>query len=126
VSLVLALLPLGLLGVGVAVSGTALAVGVLDLHLARRVVGIPWSDLARPLLAPLLAGGAAVAVVAPLEHVLVRSDGRGVAAGLGLLLAEALLLALVYLGVLRVVAPEQLRALRRAAGRTTDEEEGDR
>ena len=106
VGLLLALVPFGLYGVGLAMSGAALAVGLTGLWLVRGVVGVSAGQLAGRLLPPLGAVAVAVAVVAVLERMLVRADSRPVAVGLGLVGAEAVLLAVIYVGSLRLLAPE--------------------
>lgn len=105
IGLLLAFLPLGLFGVGLAMSGAALAVGMAGLWLVRGVVRVSWAELAARLLPPLGAAALAVALVAVLERTVIRAGTRPLVVGLASVVAEALLLGLVYLGVLRWTAP---------------------
>jgi hypothetical protein len=45
------------------------------------------------------------ALLFPVEHLVLKASTRGVAAGLGLLAAEAVLAAALYVGALRLLAP---------------------
>lgn len=124
----LALLPLGLLGVGLAVSLEGLAGGVLTVALARPLVRVPWSELARVLLPPLVAAGLAGTATWALEHLVLDSASRPLVLGLLYLLADGVLFVAVYLGVLAVLAPATIAELRgllaklgkRRRGRTAD------
>ncbi|MGH3928606.1 MAG: hypothetical protein ACRDTF_01350 [Pseudonocardiaceae bacterium] len=115
VGLLVALFPLGLLGVGLAISGAAIIVGVTGLLLARRVVGVSVAEILRRLVPPVIGSLAALVVIAPLEHLVVRSDERAVPAALGFLTLESLGLLLIYLGLLRLIAPSTVTALTGAA-----------
>lgn len=115
VGLLVALLPFGLPGVGLAISGAAIIVGVTGLLLARAVVGVSITDLLRRLVPPVFAALIAMAVIAPLEHLVVHSDQRAVLAALGLLTLESLGFLLIYLGVLRLIAPSTVTVLTSAA-----------
>jgi len=112
IGLLLLLLPLGLAGVGLAVTLTSVLVGGTGLSLARSVVGVSIRDLMRELVPPVLCALAALAVVGSLEHRLVHSDERPIPAALGLLAAESVAFALVYLASIRMVAPDRIGILR--------------
>lgn len=111
VGLLLLLAPYGIVGVGLAISGSAVLMGATSLARSRRVVGVSWPELLRCLLPPLVASLAAVAVIGPLEHMLVRSDRLGLAGGLGALAAEAIGFLAVYAVAMRIVAPAATREL---------------
>jgi O-antigen/teichoic acid export membrane protein len=107
----LALLPLGLVGIGLAISLGALSAGVLGLFLAAPVVGVTAAEILGRMVPPVVASLAAMAVIAPLEHLVLQSDQRGLAAGLGLLAVDALGFALIYLAAMRVIAPSTIAVL---------------
>jgi len=109
IGVLLALLPLGLLGVGLAFSAAALCSGVTGLVLVSPVVRVPFREMLARMWPPVAASMVSVALVMPLEHLIVLSDRRGIAGGLGLLLAESVLFGVVYLAVLRFVGPSLFR-----------------
>jgi O-antigen/teichoic acid export membrane protein len=121
IGLLVLVIPFGLVGVGLAISLTALAVGVQYLVLVRPVVGITLGDLRRALLPPIVAAALATGVTVALENGLLHSDTHAVLAGLGLLLLDALAFTAVYVGALTILAPATvagaLRAVRGAAGK---------
>jgi O-antigen/teichoic acid export membrane protein len=108
--LLVLLLPLGLVGVGLAISIDSLLVGVLALVLARQVVTVSPGDLARALLPPLVATLVAMGVIGA-EHLLVGADQHSVVLALGLLAAESLGFAVLFVIVMAVIAPQQSRRL---------------
>jgi O-antigen/teichoic acid export membrane protein len=112
VGLLLGLVPWGLTGVGLAVSGAAFVVALTGLVLVRDVVGVTARDLADRMVPATAAAVVALGVVGVLERAVVRADTWSTAAGLGLVVAEALLLGVVYLAALHVVAPRTARAVR--------------
>ncbi len=103
VGLVIALLPFGLVGVGLAISITEIALAVLMLGLARTVIGCSIGELLRRLVPALIGSLVALAVVAPLEHVIIHADQRPLGIGLALLGLETVGFALVYLAAVRLV-----------------------
>jgi O-antigen/teichoic acid export membrane protein len=109
-SLVL-IIPFGLVGVGLAISLTQITVGLVNLYLARGVVGVKWGQVCRAILPPLLAGAVAVVATAYLEHGVFHSDTRGVLVSIGLIVVDTLAFAVVYLAALFVLAPSSVRAL---------------
>ncbi|MGX1804459.1 oligosaccharide flippase family protein [Nocardia sp. NPDC055321] len=118
VPLLLLLLPHGLLGVGLALSGSALLTGITGLLLARNVVGVTSSELGRLLGPPVAAGVVAAAALALLEHAVLRAGERGTAAGLALLTVEVIAFAGVFAAVLQAISPGTLRSLRSAVRRS--------
>jgi len=111
VGLLFLLLPFGLVGIGLAISIAALAAGILGLFLASHVVGVSASEILGHMLPPVVASLVAMAVIAPLEHLVLRSDEHGVAAGLGLLTLDSLGFALIYLATMRIIAPSTIAVL---------------
>lgn len=123
VGLLVALVPpLGLAGVGLTLSVTNLVAGALAVALARASVRISGREVLGTLWPALVAGLVATPVVALLEHGVLTSDRRPVAAGVGLLVVDAVVFALVYLVVLRLVdrtaVDGLVSALRARAGRS--------
>jgi PST family polysaccharide transporter len=114
VLLVALVYPFGLVGVGLSISLTSLAVGVLVASLAGPVVGVTrratFGAIAPSVASAVLAG----AVVVPLEHLVFHSDQHGLWAGLGLVTVDGLTFLFVYALALRIIAPAlfaEIRAL---------------
>ncbi len=114
--LILALQPFGLTAASAALSIGAVAGGVYALFLMRRVAGTPMRLMVAEVWPPALAACAAAGALIPVE-LLVDAESHGVAVGALLLLAEALAGAILYLGLLRLIAPESGRELASGAGR---------
>ncbi|MGQ0573013.1 MAG: lipopolysaccharide biosynthesis protein [Pseudonocardia sp.] len=114
IGLVAALLPFGLLGVGLAVTGTALVQTVVMLVLARPVVGFRGRDVVRALVPGGAAAALAVGLLGPLEWFVARAGDRSIPIGLLLLAGLSIAFALVYLLALRLFDPALSREL--AAG----------
>jgi len=110
--LLLLLLPLGLVGVGLAVTVTSVLVGGTGLWLARPVIGVTVREIARELVPPVGSALVALAVVGPLEHLVLHADQRSLPTAIGLLAVEAALFGVLYLGTIRVVAPGRIAVLR--------------
>jgi PST family polysaccharide transporter len=119
----------GLYGVGIGISVDAIAGAAVAIALASATLEIP----VRSFLAAIApAAGAAVLMVAvlfPVENLVVDAAGHGVALGLLLLAAEGLLGLAVYALGLRVLAPglgrELLGLVRTARRRPGRDREGD-
>jgi PST family polysaccharide transporter len=111
VGLLVLIIPFGLFGVGLAISVTALSVGGLTLFLARPVVGASYRDLRRAILPSLTAAAVATAVTAFLERDVLRSDSHGVVVAVASLLLAVLVFLVIYFGVLRVLAPQLMKAV---------------
>ncbi len=100
--------PYGLVGVGLAISGTAIGAGLALLWLARSVVGVRWRQVGGVTVPALVSGAVAAAVVWPLEHLVLQADSRGVWLGLAMLVLDGVVLLTVYLGILVLIAPSSL------------------
>ncbi len=111
VGLLLALLPLGLFGVGLALSITSFLSGLLGLLLARPLVGVSLRELVDRLVPPLAATVLAATGIGLLEHLVSHSDQRGIALGLLIVACEGAGFLAIYLGTLRVIAPATLTEL---------------
>ena len=109
--IVLLLLPYGLVGVGVAISITHLAIGIVSVILARPIVGVSFRDIGGCLAPPTLSAMIAVVVALPVKHMLLGSEDLALLPGLSSVIAVGLLFAAVYLGALRVISPTWFRAI---------------
>jgi O-antigen/teichoic acid export membrane protein len=114
IGLLVLIIPFGLVGVGLAISLTAIAVGVQCVWLVRPVVGVGLRELRRSIAPPVLAAAVAVAVTAWLEHGLLHADSRPVIVAVGALLLDTVVFLTVYLAVAAAVAPTIAHAARRA------------
>ena len=102
----LALTPLlGLFGVGVGISVDAIAGATVAIVLASRAMEIPVRSFLVAVAPTAAAAVLMIAVLFPVENLIVHAADHGVAIGLVLLTAEALLGLVVYLLGLRVLAP---------------------
>ncbi len=111
VGLLLALLPFGLTGVGLALSITSFISGLVSLLFARRLVDVSLRELADRLIPPLTATVLAAVGIGLVEHLVSHSDQRGTALGLVIVLCEGLGFLVIYVGTLRVIAPATLTEL---------------
>ena len=105
VASLLALVQFGPVGIGLSLSISAFAGGLLGLLLARKLVGVAMSELAEPLIPPLVAAAAAAVSWGLVEHLVVHSEQRGVVWGLAALVCEGLGFLVTYGAVLLVIAP---------------------
>jgi PST family polysaccharide transporter len=119
IAFMLAFLPLGVVGVAGGVSISTLVTTAYIVKLALPAIGVSWSAVLGKLWTSFVATAVMVAVLFPLEWLVVHSDTRTIAVGIALLLAESLLGFAVFLAALRVLDPaavasigQGLRALR--------------
>ncbi|WP_018601499.1 oligosaccharide flippase family protein [Mycobacterium sp. 155] len=103
VGLVIALVPFGLVGVGIAISVTELAIGGVLLVLAKPIVGYRFTTLLRILAPASLAAGVALITAVFLRGTVASPVGMPTLAALGVLAAQATLLVLCYLLILALV-----------------------
>lgn len=111
VTAMVALLPLGLIGVCLGASLGVIVRAGYAFKRASEIVGVPLATLVGEIRAPILAGVAMIAVLFPLERFLIEAGSHATAAGFGLLLAEALLGLLLYAGVIRLLVPSAIAEL---------------
>jgi PST family polysaccharide transporter len=114
-SLLVLIVPFGLAGVGLAISLTALVIGVYWLVLAGPVVGVRPGQVIRATLPTVVAGLVAAAATAALEHLLLLSDSRPMFTALAFLALDGLAYLVVYVAALGVVAPAMIVTMVRAA-----------
>lgn len=122
--LVAAFLPLGVVGVAGAFSLGSLLTLFVTLKMALPLLGLERRSIVRALYAPAVATCAMLAVLFPLEWLVVQADTRRTFVGLVLLAAESILGFAVYAAVLRLLDRDAvdtlwrgLRALRARTGR---------
>ncbi|MFC5141102.1 lipopolysaccharide biosynthesis protein [Actinomycetospora rhizophila] len=124
----IALLPLGLVGVGIAVSIDAALGGFVSLVLARDLAKVSWRELFRVLVPALVAAAVAGVAVGFLEHTVVHADQLPILLGLLALAGETLLLLAIFAGVLYLIDPSSLReilsAVRKRRKGGDDDEQG--
>lgn len=113
IAFLLLLLPFGLVGVGLSVSAAALLMGTVTLLRARAVVEVSVREIAAQIVPPLVAVVVAIAVVWPVEHLLLRSDSRPLLLGALLLVVGGLMFVASYLAAMRLLAPTTFCRLRR-------------
>jgi PST family polysaccharide transporter len=112
VALMLALLPLGLTGMGLALSLSSVLVALYALRGAGDVLGLPARRLVDEVWPAAVAAGIVAAGLFALEHGVTHSDTHGVAVGLALLAAEAVVGIAVYVALLVAFRPERRGELR--------------
>ncbi len=108
VALMIAFLPLGVTGVAAGASIAAVVVEAATVVAAARVAGVRARELVGDLWPALAAAGVMVAVLLPLDRLVLRADRHGTGAGVGLLALEAAVGAAVTLGSLGVFAPRMI------------------
>jgi O-antigen/teichoic acid export membrane protein len=120
VFLMLAFLPLGLTGMGVALSLSSILVAVYAIRGAGRVLGIPagrlLGEIWPPAVAALLMSGSLYAF----ERLVVHADDHGLTLGLALLLAEAAGGAVLFLAFLAAIRPHHAAEFRQLIGLAFD------
>ena len=113
----IALLPLGLVGVCIGMSTGSVVRAAYAFSRAHNVVGLPMTRMLEAIRAPLFASLAMVAVLFPLESFVVQAGDRGTGIGLLLVAAEAALGLAIYAGILHVLVPGTLAEFRSLARR---------
>ncbi|WP_433503797.1 oligosaccharide flippase family protein [Pseudonocardia halophobica] len=111
IGLLLLIIPFGLVGVGLAISLTALAVGTQGLVLVRPLAGITGAEVLRIVVPALLAAAIATASTAALEHLVLHSDTRPVVLGLAFLVVDVLAFLAVYVPLMLLLAPHTVRPI---------------
>jgi O-antigen/teichoic acid export membrane protein len=110
-ALVAAAIPIGLIGVGAAISLGTIYTAVLSLQVVGRIVDIPHREMLAAVSPPLAAAVVMALALFPLEAFAIEADARDTAAGLALLAGEMVLAACIYLAVLRLTAPAMAREI---------------
>src|SRR5919109_1595183 len=112
VALMLAFLPLGLTGMGLALSLSSLVVAVYALRGAGRVLGIAGRRLLDEVWPPTVAACLMSGALFAFERTVTHSDTHGTALGLALLAAEAVVGIILFLGLVVALRPERRGELR--------------
>lgn len=127
--LVIALQPFGLTAAAAALSVGAMAGGGYALWLMHRVAKTTVRAMFHEVWPPLIAATVAALALLPVELVLVDAESHGTLVAALLILAEALLGGLIYLGALSLLAPasgaELAQGARRLLGRAARFRGGD-
>jgi PST family polysaccharide transporter len=111
VSLILLLLPFGLVGVGIALSVTYLTVGGISVWIARSIADVSFRDTVGCVGPSTICAFAAFAVVFPFERLVIRSERFVEPVGLASIVVDCLLFAVVYIGALRLISPGRYRSI---------------
>jgi PST family polysaccharide transporter len=112
-----ALLPLGLVGVCIGISIGAVVRAAYAFSRAHAIVGLPRKSMLEAIRAPLIAALAMVAILLPLEALVVQAGDRGTGVGLLLVALEAALGLAIYAGILHALVPGALAEFRSLLGR---------
>jgi O-antigen/teichoic acid export membrane protein len=110
--LMLAFLPLGLVGMGIALSLSSLVVAAYALHGAARVLEIAQRRLLDEIWPPAVAAAAMASILFVFDRAVVRAADHGVALGLALTVAEAIAGAVLFVALLLTIRPDRVRELR--------------
>ncbi|MFH5232746.1 oligosaccharide flippase family protein [Antrihabitans spumae] len=101
----------GLIGVGIAVSATALIVACVVVGLAIPVVQVSVRQVVLAVLPPLPAAAIALAVTWALENFVFRAEYRSLLTAVLLLSLATFVYLVVYIGILAIFAPAATREL---------------
>lgn len=113
---VAALLPFDLVGVAAGVSIGLLVGAAYGMARALDVSGVAFRDAWREMWPPFVASLVMAGVLLPLEFVVLHAADKETVEALALIGLEALIGALVFIGVLRALVPDTLVEARRLAG----------
>jgi O-antigen/teichoic acid export membrane protein len=113
----IALLPFGLVGVCIGLSIGSVVRAAYAFDRAHNVVGLPLKRMLDAIRAPLFASLAMVAVLFPLETLVVQAGDQATAVGLLLVALEAALGFAIYAGILHALVPGALAEFRSLVGR---------
>ncbi len=100
-----ALLPLGLIGIAIGTSLGSLAGGVYSMRKAANLIDVSSMQLLRGIWPVGLAAGLMAAALVPIQFALIDASSLGTLDGLALIVGEGIAAALLYLGLLRLFAP---------------------
>ena len=97
--------PFGLIGVAIAISVDAIVSAGFSIRRTGRALGVPSREVLEVLAAPFLSAVAMIALLLPLELLLVDAASHGTVVGLLLLTGEAAVGVAAYALALRILAP---------------------
>jgi O-antigen/teichoic acid export membrane protein len=101
---VLALLPLGLIGVAGGMSIGAVISGAYGLAKSRQLIGLTVGETVEAFIRPAIAAATMAILLTPVQFLLIDAGSHGTFAGLALLAAEAIVGLLIYAGSIRIIA----------------------
>ena len=101
--------PFGLVGVGLSISLTSVAVGGLVAFMAGPVVGVSKRQTLAAVCPGVACAAVGAVVAVPLEHLVFESDRQGSWTGLGLVTLDGVIFLMVYAFTLRIIAPGTFR-----------------
>lgn len=113
----LALLPFGLVGVCIGLSIGSVVRTAYAVLRGHAVMGLPLGEVLDAIRAPVLAALAMVAVLLPLDLLVLHAGDRATVPGLLILVLEALLGLAIYGGLLHLLIPGALAELRGLLGK---------
>lgn len=113
----LALLPIGLIGVCAGISLGGLTAAVYALARVRRLNSIAVAEIARECVPPLVAALTMIAFLVPLEFLVVEAETRGTFVGLLLVIAEGAVGLCIYAAVMWLVGRSTIHEMRDLARR---------
>jgi O-antigen/teichoic acid export membrane protein len=116
VALMLVFIPVGLTGMGLALSLSSVLVAAYALRGAGRLLRIPARQLLAEIWPPAVAAAVMAGSLYVVDRTLARPDTHGLAVGLILVAAEAIAGAAFYLALLAAIRPERARELRELIG----------
>ncbi|MBT0566284.1 oligosaccharide flippase family protein [Williamsia sp. CHRR-6] len=108
---------LGLVGAGLAMSVTALVVGLTVIGLALPLLAASWSQIAHAVIPPLPAAAVATVAVWLLDRHVVHAQDHPIALSVVMLMLDSVAFIVVYLAVLSVTAPHSTAEAGRAVVR---------
>jgi PST family polysaccharide transporter len=114
----LALLPLGLIGVAAGISIGGVAGAAYGLRRVQRLNAFSAAEFSQAILPAAVASTLMAAVLLPLQFLIVDATSHGTAVGLLLLCGEALLGLSLYVAALFLFAPDTVREMRTLISQT--------
>ena len=114
-ALMAAAVPLGINGIGAALSVGSLAGAAYATSAFMRLTGSPGDVIVRAAAAPVAAAALATAILLPLEGAVLQASQMPTGPGLAVLALELLAGAAIYLAALRALSPPIFAELRRGA-----------
>jgi hypothetical protein len=109
------LLEFGVVGIAAAVSLSSAGMAAYALHRLSRILDLPLRRLIEEVWPATIAAVGMAASVYPVEHLLIDSGGREPLLGLALLVLEGAFAGLIYVVLLRLLAPATAGELFHAA-----------
>ncbi|GAY13025.1 lipopolysaccharide biosynthesis protein [Pseudonocardia sp. N23] len=109
IGLLVVLVPFGLIGVGLAISATELAIGVIVLVLTHRVLPFPPVRLIRILVVPAVIAAIPAAGVGVAERIWLRADERETLTSIAILMGQTVAFAVLFVAGLILTAPASAR-----------------